>query len=176
MATVEKKPSSAPGATFIIWVITKVSESENRKHRKWQVATREPSGGERLKVGGEQKHHKPPRMYFLTPSLPVCTLVCMPLHAACLSNNAFLHPFAESKRLSICPQYKPKCHLHFFGLFTQNTVYNTGLFCVLSGERTIQTAAAQTAETAFKIFQSSKPVISAFPSAELWHKKRPVAV
>lgn len=114
-------------------------------------------------------------MYFLTPGLPVCTFLCMPLHAVCLSDNVFLHPFVESKRSSICPQYKPKCHLHFFGLFTQNTVYNTGLFCVLSGERTIQIAAAQTAETAFKNFQSSRPVISAFSSAELLHKKRAVA-
>lgn len=113
-------------------------------------------------------------MYFLTPIMSVCTLVCMPLHAVCLSDNVFLHPFAESECFSICPPYKPKCHLRFFGLFTQNTVYNTGLFCVLSGERTLQTAAAQTAKTAFKIFQSSRPVISAFSSAELQHKKRAV--
>lgn len=81
------------------------------------------------------KQERGPRMYFLTPGLPVCTFLCMPLHAVCLSDNVFLHPFVESKRFSICPQYKPKCHLHFFGLFTLNTVYNLvfSVYCLGKG-------------------------------------------
>lgn len=33
------------------------------------------------------KKERDPWMYFLTPSLPVCTFLCMPLHAVCLSDN-----------------------------------------------------------------------------------------
>lgn len=139
-------------------------------HRKCELVTQELSGGSRSGVEGEQKLCKPHTERERGPpdALADAKSVCLHLFSVrphlwfVLSDSVSLHLFVRSKTIFISSSIYTKKASSLFGPLTQHIVYDSGLFRTVSGEggRTIQTPAARTAQTAFKSFHCTGPVIS----------------
>lgn len=142
-------------------------------HRKCELVTQELSGGSRSGVEGEQKLCKPHTERERGPpdTLADAKSVCLstpfsvrPHLWFVLSDNVSLHLFVRPKTIFNLSSIYTKKARSLFGPFTQHIVYDTCLFRRVSGEggggRTLQTPAAQTAQTAFKSFHCTGPVIS----------------
>lgn len=114
-------------------------------------------------VSPTQSEREAPRTHSLTPSLSVYTFFSVRPHLwFVLSDSVSLHLFVRSKTIFISSSIYTKKASSLFGPLTQHIVYDSGLFRTVSGEggRTIQTPAARRAQTAFKSFHCTGPVIS----------------
>lgn len=153
----------------------KMSESENQKHRKWQFITQEPSGGNRLKVRGEQKLDKPPQSrrgappsgctFWRQMGLSAPSSACRGAQFVCVVVFSYI-PLSSLNAFQFVLNINQNVTFTFsvYLLKTLFTILGYSAYCL--GKGLSKQLQLRQHKPHLKSFKSSRPVISAFSPAE----------